>query len=121
MGGAGTPLFCPRGPKAPRRPKAATTSAVARDRPMRTTAMVTRAAMATAITATMVMAMMAATVTSPPSSPTLVVQLTSDEDDNGNGKGDGDRRGHRYATKTAVVKTAGGVIVDSNLIEISIF
>ncbi len=50
--------------------------------------------MATVTMATMVTGMMAATVTSPPSSPTSAVQLTSDGDDdgNGNGKGDGDRQ-----------------------------
>ncbi len=108
MGSNGTPLFCPQRPKAPWRPKVATTSTAARYRPTTTTA--TRAAMATATTATMVTAMMAVTVSSPPSSPILVLQLTSDGDDNGYGKGDGDRHRRRCATTTAVTKTAGGLL-----------
>ena len=48
--------------------------------------------MTTATTAMMVTAMMAVTVTSPPSSPTSGIQLTSDGDDDGNGKGDSNRQ-----------------------------
>jgi hypothetical protein len=80
LGGAGTPLFCPRRPKAPWHPKAATTSAVARDRTTTMTATAMRAVMATATTVTMVMAMTAEIMTSPPSSPTSVIQLMSDGD-----------------------------------------